>query len=144
KDMCRPLEQLAGESDRIAHTTHLGHGPGAQRPSLHDRRIELDTAGEREHGAPAGVEQRIVLECDHRGLDGLECAAAALENALAATERLGEAAAAALRAFRTRLAFAARAGAPVYCQCIHTGGSNARLARASSSADGRAEAVGIA
>src|SRR6202011_5244386 len=74
--------------------------------AVHDRGVELHRAGACQGGSMAGVERRVVLEYPHRGADGIETAAAALEQREAPVQRRFEAGAVALltllREHRTR------------------------------------------
>ena len=67
-----------------------GHGAGAEVAAVHDRGIELERVVVREHRAPAGVEQRRVLEHPDGGGDGVEARSAGREHPLACEQRGGE------------------------------------------------------
>ncbi len=67
------LEQVAGEAHRVRQQRNLGDSAGPP-VARHDAGVEpRDTVG-LEVGAGAGVQQRLVLERPHRGLDGVESA----------------------------------------------------------------------
>jgi len=59
------LHNGARELDGILHVREAAHRSGSARRAVHDGRVELVLSVMREHGAAAGVEQRIVLERDH-------------------------------------------------------------------------------
>ena len=90
------LEHGAGGLHRVAHARHGGHGAGATGGAVHDGGVELGLAAGVEHGATSGVVARAVLERHHRGLGGVQRAAAAVEHRPAGVHRRGEVGARAL------------------------------------------------
>src|SRR6185436_898636 len=75
---------------RVADAPHTGHRPGSSRRAVHHRRVELVAARRVEHRAAPRIEQRIVLEHDDRGGNGVEAAAAAVEHRVAPLQRGSE------------------------------------------------------
>ena len=57
---------------------------------IHHRRFELVTPRRIENGAAPGVEQRVVLEHDHRALDDVETGNPSRKQGLADAKHLGE------------------------------------------------------
>ena len=92
---------------------HARDGPGLERLSVHDRRIELVRSFVGEDGALAGVEKRVVLEHLDRGLDRIETRPAALEHVVTRLERLLESGPMRGFVFRRHLAALDRAGTAV-------------------------------
>ncbi len=78
--MFGPFHHEPGELYRILDVLNERHGTRLQRVAVHDRRIKLDLAFVREHGAASGVEKRIILELADSGLDRVERAAAFLKD----------------------------------------------------------------
>src|SRR6185437_2258235 len=74
-----------------------------------------------EHGAAAGIEARIVLQNDDGGLDGIERAAAGLQNLLARAESRGQARASLCPTLGALLARAAGTGAAMDHERVHAG-----------------------
>ncbi len=68
---------------RVFRPENPGDGARAAVASVHDRGIHLLRPGGGEDGAAPGVEQRVVLERDDRGGDGVERAAAGGEDGAA-------------------------------------------------------------
>jgi hypothetical protein len=64
-DVRRPLHDEPGERDGVGDGGEARDGAAAQGGALHDARLHLDGAVGGEHGAPAGVEVRAVLQLPH-------------------------------------------------------------------------------
>src|SRR5690606_29406259 len=86
----RVLEHETGEDDRILHRAEPGHGAGAERRAVHDRRIELVLAALVEDRAFTGVEERRILEPLDGILDGIERRGAAAEPRRSRSEHVGK------------------------------------------------------
>jgi hypothetical protein len=66
----RLLHDESGEGDGVGDGGESGDRAAVQGGSLHDAGLHLDGAGGGEHGAPAGVEVRAVLQLPHLAMDG--------------------------------------------------------------------------
>ena len=75
-----------GGTDGVAYAGDARHGTGRSRGAAHDRGVELVAAIRGEDGAPAGVEERAILERDDSGDDGIDGRAAAGQYLLAGAE----------------------------------------------------------
>src|SRR2546425_361503 len=71
----------SSERDGVGDASDGADRAAAQAVALHDRGVELDGAGGGEHGAPAGVETRMVFQRAHRGFDGVHGTTSVAEDA---------------------------------------------------------------
>jgi hypothetical protein len=80
QDVLRAVHDRACEAYRVPNPAHARHTAGAPGRAAHQRRVVLDLAVLVHHGSAPGVEQRVILQLDGRGLDSVEGAAAARED----------------------------------------------------------------
>ena len=88
--MRRVVHDRPRRQDRVLGSEDAGHRAGAVFAPFHDRRVHFLGPGRSKDGAAPGVQQRIVLERDDRGRDGVERAAAGGEDASAGAQRLAQ------------------------------------------------------
>ncbi len=84
-------ENLAGGAHGIAQALDASDATGAERGSVHDEGVELDSAVAVEEAAASGVEGLVVFHDDDGLLDGIERRAATLQHAPSRSQRVGHA-----------------------------------------------------
>lgn len=90
QDMRCGVHHVPGHSDRVPGLPH--HRDRPRTPVAgHDRGVHLDSSLQCERGAPAGVEQRVVLEGADGRADGVHRGAALAQYGGAAAVGLGQA-----------------------------------------------------
>jgi hypothetical protein len=85
------VEDEACGLDGVADALDAGDGAGAEGGPIHDEGVELNAAVAGEEGTAAGVEGGIIFKRGDGGLDGVECGAAAFEDAPAFLEGVEDA-----------------------------------------------------
>jgi hypothetical protein len=81
------LHHRARNADRVLRCSNSGDRARRARPPVHDRRVELMCLVPGEDRAPSGIEIGIVLEHQHRRLDGVERIAAGRQDLRSGIER---------------------------------------------------------
>jgi hypothetical protein len=94
--------------------TQSGHRAGPQVAAVHQRGVEFADAVGRDHGTPAGVEERIVLEHLDRRDDGVDRRATGVEMSLPGPQRTLEAGPVLRGAFGRQFRGRDVSGAPVH------------------------------
>jgi len=86
----RALHHCPRRDDGVARSEDRGDRPGAALAAGHHRRIHLLRTRASENSAPAGIEQRVVLQRDDRRGHRVERTAAAGQNIASRAECAGE------------------------------------------------------